>query len=429
MTSGISERVHYPPSIHSRGLRGSSCCAVSKFPGNLSNLRPLSSHDVTTSSQAWFHVYSHKTANCSRRTQCAAVAHLPDGVPSSIRRSRIRRAKKKLHKQQRLLREIVPSLDILNPTVSIEDIDKEILVFDGGNSDCPAITPPKGVQWRRLHVSDLYIQDDLRGDIGLTFRRMNGCLPFIRLPRDTSLAIIGRCGLDNIYAALQACENLRTPLCRSHKKRVFTDFGRTPRYACVGPQVSRNSQKVLDYPSFMNKLPSHHWESLLWLMRRAEESFKDIADHQVLSHIHHAKNAVPFKTFTTTNSQSASAKFFGGIAFGSNVFLRCHTDQDFTMSISQVFSKGKSHYRVDDEVIVYFCFPTLGVSVPLRPGDYLLFNPLIPHCISSRCKYDDEIMCVSMYLKTAIVGMNDNSLELTQSQSQLADRFVKNNQH
>jgi len=120
LTSGISKRVHYPPS---------SCCVVSKFPGNLSNLRPLSSHDVTTSSQAWFHVYSHKTAICSRRTQGAAVAHLPDGVPSSIRRSRIRRAKKKLHKQQCLLREIVPSLDILNPTVSIEDIDKEYWIW------------------------------------------------------------------------------------------------------------------------------------------------------------------------------------------------------------------------------------------------------------------------------------------------------------
>ena len=125
LTSGISERVHYPPSIHSRGLRGSSCCAVSKFPGNLSNLRPLSSHDVTTSSQAWFHVYSHMTVNCSQRTQCAAIAHLPDGVPSSICRSRICCAKKKLHKQQCLLRKIVPPLDILNPTVSIEDIDKK----------------------------------------------------------------------------------------------------------------------------------------------------------------------------------------------------------------------------------------------------------------------------------------------------------------
>jgi len=175
----------------------------------------------------------------------------------------------------------------------------------------------------------------------------------------------------------------------------------------------------------MKKLPLQHWRALLWLMRRAEESYKDIADHQVISHIHHAKKAVPFKTFTTTDPQHASAKFFGGIAFGSNVFLRCHTDQDFTMSISQVFLKGKLHYAVDDDVIVYFCFPTLGVSVPLRPGDYLLFNPLIPHCISSRCKYDDDIMCVSMYLKTAIVRMNDNSLELTPLQIKLADRFVK----
>ncbi len=67
--------------------------------------------------------------NCSRRTQGAAVAHLPDGVPSSIRRSRIQGAKKKLHKQQRLLCEIVLSLDILNPTVSIEDIDKEYWIW------------------------------------------------------------------------------------------------------------------------------------------------------------------------------------------------------------------------------------------------------------------------------------------------------------
>ena len=422
-----SECVHYPPSTHTCALRGSSCCADFKSPANHPHLRPLpSSHDGSLSTQAWVHVYSHKKSNCSRRTQCAAVAHLPDAIPSSVRRSRIRRAKKKQEKQQRKLLEIVLPSDF-HPTVSILDINEEIIVFDGGNSDCPPITPPKGVRWRRLHVSDLFMQDDLREDIGLTFPRMNGCLPFIRLPRATSLSIIGRCGLEKIYAALKACETLRTPLRRSDKKRVFTDSGKSPSYACVGPQVSRNSQEVLDYPAFMNKLPLHHWRALLWLMRRAEEAYKDIADHQVLSHIHHAKNAVPFKTFATTDPQQASSKFFGGIAFGSNVFLRCHTDQDFTMSISQVFCKDKSHYHVDDEVIVYFCFPTLGVSVPLRPGDYLLFNPLIPHCISSRCKYDDDIMCVSMYLKTAIVGLNDNSLELTPTQIKLADRFVKYN--
>ena len=230
-------------------------------------------------------------------------------------------------------------------------------------------------------MTDLHIQDDLRGELGLTFRRIDGCLPFIYLPHNTSLQIIGHCGLVKIYKALHACENLCSPLCWSNKKRVFIDFGKTPRYACVGPQVSQNSQKVHNYPSFMQKLPSHHWESLLWLMQCAEELFMTIANHQVISHIHHAKKAVPFKTFTTSNTQSNSSKFFGGIAFGTNVFLRCHTDQDFTMSISQVLVKGKANYHLNDDVIVYFCFPTLGIAVPLRPGDCLLFNPLIPHCI------------------------------------------------
>jgi hypothetical protein len=233
-------------------------------------------------------------------------------------------------------------------------------------------------------VTDLHVQDDLRGEFGLTFRRIDGCLPFTRLPHNTSLQIISHCGLVKIYKALHACENLCSPLCRSNKKCVFTDFGKTPRYACVGPQVSRNSQKVHNYPSFMQKLPSHHWESLLWLMGHAEESFKTTTDHQVISHIHHVKKAVPFKTFTTSNTQSNSSKFFGEIAFGTNVFLRCYTNQDFTMSLSQFLVKGKANYHLNDDVIVYFCFPTLGIAVPLCPGDYLLFNPLIPHYISTK---------------------------------------------
>ena len=43
------------------------------------------------------------------------------------------------------------------------------------------------------------------------------------------------------------------------------------------------------------------------------------------------------------------------------------------------------------------------------PGDFLLIDPQEPHSISSRCKAEDEIFCASSYLKTAIVGLNDNS--------------------
>jgi len=74
-------------------------------------------------------------------------------------------------------------------------------------------------------------------------------------------------------------------------------------------------------------------------------------------------------------------------------------------------------HNLEDDVICYFCFPTLGVAVPLRPGDYFMFNALIPHCISSRCRLEDNVMCASVYLKTAVVGMNNNKLQLTSDQA------------
>jgi hypothetical protein len=73
-------------------------------------------------------------------------------------------------------------------------------------------------------VSDLHIYDDSHGDIGLTFRRIDGCLPFIRLPHNLSLDIIGHCDLDNICEALNACENLRSPLCQSATRNMSLLF-------------------------------------------------------------------------------------------------------------------------------------------------------------------------------------------------------------
>ena len=55
--------------------------------------------------------------------------------------------------------------------------------------------------------------------------------------------------------------------------------------------------------------------------------------------------------------------------------------------------------------------------------DFLLFKACIPHCISSRCTESDEIMCVSIYLKSAVIGMNNNGLELNEKQAVLAKRY------
>ena len=98
-------------------------------------------------------------------------------------------------------------------------------------------------------------------------------------------------------------------------------------------------------------------------------------------------------------------------------------DNDYTMSMVQIHLKGKVKYNIEDDVVVYFCFPTLGVAVPLRPGDFLIFNALIPHCVSSRCREADKILSIAMYLKTSVVGLNNNQLPTSSVQTGLADRY------
>ena len=73
-------------------------------------------------------------------------------------------------------------------------------------------------------------------------------------------------------------------------------------------------------------------------------------------------------------------------------------------------------YKLIDGIIAYFCFPRLGVAVPLRPGDILVFNPTEPHATSSRCNSENKVYCLSMYLKTAVVGLHDNTIPLTSTE-------------
>jgi hypothetical protein len=56
-----------------------------------------------------------------------------------------------------------------------------------------------------------------------------------------------------------------------------------------------------------------------------------------------------------------------------------------------------------------FCFPRVGVAIALQPGDFLLFNAQEPHSISLHCNKDENIYCISFYLKTQVVGLNNNS--------------------
>jgi hypothetical protein len=109
-----------------------------------------------------------------------------------------------------------------------------------------------------------------------------------------------------------------------------------------------------------------------------------------------------------SSSSKKDARYYNGLGFGINDYLRSHIDPDFTMSIVQAHIDNHD-YANDDKIICYFAFPRIGAAVALRPGDFLLFNPREPHSISSRCNREDDVYIISSYLKTAVVRLHDNS--------------------
>jgi ectoine hydroxylase-related dioxygenase (phytanoyl-CoA dioxygenase family) len=69
---------------------------------------------------------------------------------------------------------------------------------------------------------------------------------------------------------------------------------------------------------------------------------------------------------------------------------------------------------MDADVSNYFVFAEQGVVVALRPGDMLIFNPKYHHCLSSRTSaYENkDIFSLLLYLKSAAVGQNNNTIPL-----------------
>jgi len=127
-------------------------------------------------------------------------------------------------------------------------------------------------------------------------------------------------------------------------------------------------------------------------------------DTDVIRHISCARPRVHFKTM----EHQKTARYYNGLGFGINKYLRSHIDREFTMSIVQAHINNHM-YQVDDKILCYFASPRIGVAVALRPGDCLLFNLQEPHSISSQCRKEDTIFCISSYLKSGVVGLNDNS--------------------
>lgn len=166
------------------------------------------------------------------------------------------------------------------------------------------------------------------------------------------------------------------------------------------------------------------WDIIVAYIVKCETAYDRYVPTNIISHTNEARAVINYDLMKPTSGEEGKGtRIFPGINISIDACLPCHVDNDFTLSIVSVHSHGVD-YKHDETIQAYFCFPTLNVAVPLRLGDLLIFNALVPHCISSKCNANDNLFSISLYLKTGVVGLNDNSVTLTVEQEVLCRNVV-----
>lgn len=373
--------------------------------------------DEPSNNGKYCHTFSSNTTS-SQRTRAAASAYLYKS--NCISKNRItrkrnnkRRHLKEIKHAERLVRlESTEERKKIGKKYSIPFLKENVVVFDGGKESATAPTFNSDVQgWYCQKIKDghLEICSPPSGDKGLIYQDEYDQHPrFILLPRKDSINI--NSNGNELCKAMIKVSKYKNKLVRGKSKTVFGEY----KYCCVGAQPRRNAPGVEPGHYNLNGVSREDWDCIVKAVRRSEHAFYGYASTDTIRHINEARDVVSWERIKYSDEkEEKEASIFNGIAFGVNVYLRAHIDNDFTYSVIQVHTVGED-YKIDDDIVCYFCFPRLGIAVALKPGDFLLINALEYHCLSSRRCSEVDLFCVSSYLKTAVVGGNDNKRKLSE---------------
>jgi hypothetical protein len=361
------------------------------------------------------HTFASKKGNSSKRTRAAAGAFFKWSGAQLIRRDRVRNRvrylwKKRVKQQSKLLYvEETKDLEGIQKKFTASFLKNNVVVFDGGDIGEEELKNQGGKRWKceKICTGGLEICSPPNASTGVAYQKESDLEPrFVLIPREESLKINsdGNSLCDAMIGIMKAQKNLK----RGRSKQVFSDS----KYCCVGSKPRRSAPGVEPGKYKLEDGGAREdWDEVLKSIKRGEHAFHGYLGTDVIRQIREARNLVGWERPQTASGQEGKGpSIFNAVAFGVNVFLRAHMDQDFTYSVIQAHVREK--YDVNDAVVCYFCFPGLGVAVPLRPGDFLLINALEYHCVSSRCNSEMDVFVLSCYLKTAVVGGNDNKRRL-----------------
>ena len=360
-------------------------------------------------------------SSSSNRRRAAYACHgftLAGSSAKKLKKHR-KRARQKQRKQDAQLVAVVPCDGISSSILN------EYFVFVNGDVKNAPINPSINNSMNKpikilsvakgdLHAPQHHIEDPSKGLICRVNDNLDTASNFVLVPRSVALERTACLKMHatnlGICEALDAYESAaRNTQPRGNQKHVVLEQEHD-KYICTGTQVRRGGRGVDDMHYIMRSVDIDHNKNILKLFRGIEKLFDEWLETKQVGLVHAAIDLIDPEVFS--DGQSQHARIYGGIASGRNVYLNAHRDEDFTFSAVTIHLKD-CEYTITDPVVAYFCFPRLGIAVPLRPGDVLFFNPQEEHCVSSRCHSEDLIYCVSLYLKSANLGLNDNSIKLT----------------
>ena len=252
---------------------------------------------------------------------------------------------------------------------------------------------------------------------------------FVMIPRDASIGermTGGNVSMQqDLFEVFQKLE-LRSPptdIRRNNiSNRMMTD-GENSNYIVIGTSPKRFGKgtqtctKGLDCPD----LELHRKIFGTWY-RRVEHCAKKYLPFELQKLLAEVGEMCDHGTMPLGHDKNS--EIWPALAVGRNVFLNVHKDADYFWTLITVVADEPP--TQDGPIICYMCFPTLGTAVALRNGDLLMFNPLVPHCVSTRCDGTKEAYCISMYMKSLWVGGSDNSQQLSEQERDTARLVLEN---
>jgi hypothetical protein len=284
------------------------------------------------------------------------------------------------------------------------------IFFSGRKVTDAALLPQKITNGKLLSAVDDF--NVVNTTLGARLISDSGDTVFTLIPR--RCAIEKNTRVNEKLLALHALEKAKK-VCEMRGKARIPVAETDAKYITVGLKPCRGTTGVIE--SWPEKFEKKNRETILNMMAVCEDVAKAYMESETLRGLREAQQYTKWLELKDVSPES----IWGSLACGRNYFLNAHVDDDFFYSLTTIVSRHGLHddidkYRLDTEISNYFVFPEQGVLVALRPGDILIFNPLYQHCISSRSSAfeNKDVFCLSLYLKTAIIGGNDNQKKLQQ---------------